>query len=483
MYENAFNKIEKDLRAEEGIANELDYVEQTSWVLFLKYLHDLENERADRAELDGVAYTPIIGGAYRWDQWATPKDADGNFDDNAAHIGDDLTAFVDQELFPHLASFRQSATNPQTIEYKIGEVFTELRNKFRSGYIMRDVLQSVDSLSFNTQAERHELSELYETRIRRMGNAGRNGGEYYTPRPLIRAMIKVADPKVGETIYDGAVGSAGFLCEAYDYLRTDTISASDFETLQTRTFYGQEKKGLAYVIGIMNMVLHGIEAPNLVHANTLNENVMDIQEKDRHDIILANLPFGGGERSEVQQNFPIRTGETAYLFLQHFIRKLRAGGRAAVVIKNTFLSNTDNASVALRKELLAAAELHTILDCPQGTFQGAGVKTVVLFFEKGAPTRDIWFYQLDPGRSLGKTNPLNDDDLAEFVELQRTRPDGPKSWIVKRAELDEETFDLSVKNPNEPEAEALRSPEEIIADMLARDAETAKILEEIRGLL
>lgn len=345
------------------------------------------------------------------------------------------------------------------------------------------MLETLDGLSFNTQAQRHELSQLYETRIRRMGNAGRNGGEYYTPRPLIRAMIKVTDPRIGETIYDGAVGSAGFLCEAYDYMRTDKLSASDFQTLQTRTFYGQEKKGLAYIIGIMNMVLHGIEAPNLVHSNTLNENVMDIQEKDRHDVILANPPFGGGERREVQQNFPIRTGETAYLFLQHFIRKLRAGGRAAIVIKNTFLSNTDNASIALRKELLEAAELHTILDCPQGTFQGAGVKTVVLFFEKGAPTRDIWIYQLDPGRNMGKTNPLNDPDMAEFVELQRTRANGPKSWIVNRADLDEETYDLSVKNPNAQEAEALRAPEEIIADMLARDAETADILDNIRRIL
>jgi len=482
LYENAFNKIERDLRAEEGIANELDYVEQTSWVLFLKYLHDLETERRDRAELNGEDYTPIIDGAYRWDKWAAPR-IDGEFDHNTALVGDDLIAFVDRELFPYLAAFRQSATGPRTIHYKIGEVFTELRNKFRSGYILRDVLEQVDSLSFNTQAERHELSQLYETRIRRMGNAGRNGGEYYTPRPLIRAMIQVTAPKIGETIYDGACGSGGFLCEAYDYLRTDTLSAAEFETLQNKTFYGQEKKGLAYVIGIMNMVLHGIEAPNLIHTNTLNENVMDIQEKDRHDIILANPPFGGGERREVQQNFPIRTGETAYLFLQHFIRKLRAGGRAAVVIKNTFLSNTDNASVALRRELLDAAELHTILDCPQGTFQGAGVKTVVLFFEKGAPTRDIWYYQLTPGRSLGKTSPLNDDDLAEFVKLQRTRPNGPQSWIINRADLDEATFDLSVKNPNAPAAAALRSPEDIIADMLARDAETADILENIRGML
>ncbi|WP_120278178.1 N-6 DNA methylase [Rhizobium sp. AG855] len=268
-----------------------------------------------------------------------------------------------------------------------------------------------------------------------------------------------------------------------DYLRCNELSGTDYETLQTKTFYGQEKKGLAYIIGIMNMILHGIEAPNLIHSNTLNENVMDIQEKDRHDIILANPPFGGGERREVQQNFPIRTGETAYLFLQHFIRKLKAGGRGAVVIKNTFLSNTDNASVGLRKELLEACNLHTVLDCPQGTFQGAGVKTVVLFFEKGEATQKIWFYQLDPGRSMGKTNPLSDEDLKEFLELQKSFADSPKSWTVKRGDLNEVTFDLSVKNPNEPEKEASRSPEDIISDMLARDAETADLLENIRVLL
>ena len=237
MYETAFNNIERSLRAEEGISNELDYVEQTSWVLFLKYLHDLEAERRDRAELDGAAYTPLLDDQFRWDRWAAPK-KDGKFDHNAARIGDDLIAFIDQTLFPHLGSFKKTASSPYTIEYKIGEIFTELRNKFRSGYILRDVLEGVDSLSFNTQAERHELSQLYETRIRRMGNAGRNGGEYYTPRPLIRAMIKVIDPKIGETIYDGAVGSAGFLCEAWEYMRHADLSASDYETLQTSTFFG-----------------------------------------------------------------------------------------------------------------------------------------------------------------------------------------------------------------------------------------------------
>ena len=209
----------------------------------------------------------------------------------------------------------------------------------------------------------------------------------------------------------------------------------------------------------------------------------DIQERDRFDVVLANPPFGGKERKEIQQNFPIRTGETAFLFLQHFIKMLKAGGRGGVVIKNTFLSNTDNASVNLRQMLLESCNLHTVLDCPGGTFQGAGVKTVVLFFEKGAPTRKIWFYQLDPGRNLGKTNPLNDDDLKEFVKLQKTLADSPKSWSVEAKSIDPTTFDLSVKNPNGGEAVAHRSPEEIMDEIAALDSESAEVLENIKALL
>jgi type I restriction enzyme M protein len=317
-----------------------------------------------------------------------------------------------------------------------------------------------------------------------MGNAGRNGGEYYTPRPLIRAMVQVVKPKIGERIYDGACGSAGFLCESFDYMqRGKKLTTKDVDTLQNRTFTGKEKKSLAYVMAIMNMILHGIAAPNVIHTNTLTENLADIQEKDRYEVVLANPPFGGSERKEVQQNFPIRTGETAFLFLQHFIRILKAGGRAGIVIKNTFLSNTDNASVSLRKLLLESCNLHTVLDLPGGTFQGAGVKTVVLFFEKGAPTRKIWFYQLDPGRNLGKTNPLNDDDLTEFVKLQKDFADSPKSWSVEAKSIDPKTFDLSVKNPNGGEEITHRSPAEIIDEIVALDAESAEVLSNIRALL
>jgi type I restriction enzyme M protein len=233
----------------------------------------------------------------------------------------------------------------------------------------------------------------------------------------------------------------------------------------------------------MNMILHGIAAPNIVHTNTLTENLADIQEKDRFEVVLANPPFGGKERKEVQQNFPIRTGETAFLFLQHFIKMLKAGGRGGIVIKNTFLSNADNASVSLRKLLLESCNLRTVLDCPGGTFQGAGVKTVVLFFEKGAPTRKVWFYQLDPGRNLGKTNPLNDADLAEFIQLQKTFADSPKSWSLEATSIDQTTFDLSVKNPNCGEEITHRSPQEIMDEIAALDAESAEVLGNIRALL
>jgi len=485
VFEQVFKNVDDALRKDAGCTSELDYTEQSSWLLFLKYLDAIEADKATEAKLDGKKYDFILDKAYRWPSWAAPRGKDGKIDHNVALSGDDLTAFVNGKLFPYLTGFKQRASGPNTIEYKIGEIFGEIKNRIQSGYSLREVIDHIDELRFGSQVEKHELSHLYEAKIKNMGNAGRNGGEYYTPRPLERAIIQVVRPQLGERIYDGAVGSAGFLCEAFAYLQQANpkrTTAQD-RALQERTFYGKEKKSLAYVIGVMNMILHGIEAPNIIHTNTLTENLADIQEKDRYHVVLANPPFGGKERPEVQQNFPIRTGETAFLFLQHFIKILKAGGRGGVVIKNTFLSNTDNASVSLRKLLLESCNLHTVLDCPGGTFQGAGVKTVVLFFEKGAPTRKVWFYQLDPGRNMGKTNPLNDADLAEFIALQKTFADSPKSWSVDAKTIDATTFDLSVKNPNGGEEVVHRSPQAIMEEIAALDAESAEVLENIRKLL
>jgi len=484
MFEQTLKNIDDVLWKDAGCGSELDYIEQTSWMLFLKYLDDLEEDKKTAALLSGNTYTEIISPEYKWQVWAAPKKADGKIDFDKALTGDDLKDFVDLKLFPYLKKFKQDAESADTIQYKIGEIFSELKNKLQSGYNMREVLNKIDELRFRTHAEKHEMSHLYEDKIKNMGNAGRNGGEYYTPRPLIRTIVKVVNPVIGNRIYDGAVGSAGFLVEAFDYLKNSkSLTTGDVETLQKSSFYGKEKKSLAYIIGTMNMILHGIEAPNIVHANTLSENLSDIQEKDRYDIVLANPPFGGKERSEVQQNFPIKTGETAFLFLQHFIKILRAGGSAGIIIKNTFLSNTDNASVSLRRMLLENCNLHTVLDLPGGTFTGAGVKTVVLFFEKGAPTGNIWFYQLNLDRNLGKTNPLIEDDLADFVELQKTKADSANSWTVDIADVDTATYDLSAKNPNKNYETTLRDVQKIMDEIEALDVESAEILSVVRGLL
>lgn len=488
MFEQTFKNIDDILHKDAGCGSELDYVEQTSWVLFLKYLADLEKDKATAAELTGKTYTNIIAPEFQWTVWATPKDKDGKLDHHKALTGDDLSEFVNIQLFPYLKKFKADAESADSIEYKIGEIFSELKNRIQSGYNLREVINRIDELRFRTNAEKHEMSHLYEGKIQNMGNAGRNGGEYYTVRPLIRTIIKVVDPKIGNSVYDGAGGSMGFLCEAFDYMRhskgkLENLTTKDIELLQKRTFYGKEKKGLAYIIGIMNMIFHGIEAPNIIHTNTLAENIADIQEKDRHDIVLANPPFGGKERAEVQQNFPIKTGETAYLFLQHFIKILRVNGKAGIVIKNTFLSNTDNASVSLRKHLLESCNLHTVLDLPGGVFTGAGVKTVVLFFEKGAATKRVWFYQLNLDRNLGKTNALNEKDLADFVALQKTKAESENSWSIAVKDIDQNTFDLSAKNPNKKEETALRQPQEILEEMKALDEESADILKSILGLI
>ncbi len=485
MFENSFKNIDNILHTDSGSSTALDYVEQTSWILFLKYLDDLDEIKKTEAQLAGKKYEYILEPQYRWDAWACPKTADKKIDHHKALTGDDLNDFVNLKLFPYLKKFKNPDADANTIEYKIGEIFSELKNKIASGYKLRDILNVVDDMHFRKYEEKHELSHLYEAKIANMGNAGQNGGEYYTPRPLIKTIVEVVDPKIGETIYDGACGSAGFLVEAYNYLTENQskLSSSQMATLQNKTFYGKEIKSLAYIIGIMNLILHGIEAPNIRHMNTLAQNINDIQEKDRYNVVLANPPFGAKIGTELQHNFPIKTGASDLLFLQHFIKSLKAGGRSGLVIKNTFLSNTDNATTSVRKLLLESCDLHSVLDLPGGVFAGAGVKTVVLFFEKGKPTKKVWYYQLNLGRNLGKGNPLSEADLAEFVKLQKIKGDSDNSWSIDVSGIDQESFDLSVKNPNKKDEAALREPKEIIAEMQKFDAEIKASVMSIQKLL
>ena len=484
MFQQVFKNIDDVLWKDAGCSTELDYAEQSSWILFLKWLDDNEKEKITKAKLDNKTYKPVLDKEFQWSSWAVVKTKDGKVDFNKNLTGPDLKKFVDEKLFPYLSGFRDKAESIDSLEYKIGEIFSELKNKLQDGYTLRDVLDQVDNLQFRSNEQKHELSALYEEKIKNMGNAGRNGGEYYTPRPLIKSIVKVINPKVGEIIYDGAVGSAGFLVEAFEHMsKSKSLTTSELKMLQTKTFYGAEKKTLAYIIGIMNMILHGIESPNIIHQNTLETNIQEIQNKDRVDVILANPPFGGKEKANIQENFPIKTGETAYLFLQHFIKKLKAGGRCGVVIKNTFLSNTDNASVALRKQLLEECNLFAILDLPGGAFLGTGVKTVVLFFEKGKPTEKLWYYQLNVGRSMGKTNSLNENDLEDFIKLAQEKKLSDNSWLVDIDKINKETLDLGVQNPNIIEEIDERTPEQIIFEIEELDNKSSDIIKKIKALI
>ena len=482
-YEQTLKAVDDIFYTDAGCATPIDYIEQTSWILFLKYLSDLESERSDEAMLTGKEYKPLFADEFKWDNWAVPKKEDGTQDIVNALTGDDLLEFVNLKLMPYLKTFKTDTENSNTLEYKIGEIFSEISNKLQSGYTLRDVLNKIDSLRFLSIEEKHEMSHLYEEKIKDMGNAGRSGGEYYTPRPLIQAIVEKVNPKIGETVYDPAVGSAGFLVEAFKHMSKGKLSVEDVETLQFKTFYGKEKKSLAYIIALMNMILHGVDAPNILHINTLTENVLDVQDSERHDVILANPPFGGKERKEVQQNFPIKSSETAYLFMQHFIKLLKAGGRAGVVIKNTFLSNGSkgSAEASLRKELLETCNLHTILALPGGAFPGAGVKTVVLFFEKGSPTKKIQYYQLNLDRNIGKGQPLNLNDLEEFINLKKDTK-SENTWTIDIKDINQDTFDLGVINPN-IEEEVLPEPSEILKEIDELEKNSLKLLDELKKIL
>lgn len=478
-FESTFKAIDNILRHDEGCSTALDYVEQSSWILFLKYLDDLEETREMSALLTGQPYQRAFEQEYRWSNWAMPKTATGEYDRAVALVGDDLIEFVNLKLFRYLQKFKENYP-ADTIEYKVGVIFTEIKNKISSGYNLREVIEKVNELKFQTAEERHEMTQLYEDRLKQMGNAGRNGGEYYTPRPLIKTIVKVLNPEIGKTFYDGACGSAGFLCEAYNFMHDKVQGAGDEELLQKSTFYGKELKGLAYIISIMNLILHGVESPNIIKTNTLTENLANVQTKDQYDYIGANPPFGGSEREEVQQNFPIKSGETAYMFLQHFIKYLKAGGKAGIVIKNTFLSNGDNASVALRKKLIEDCNLHTVLDLPSGVFTGAGVKTVVLFFKKGEPTEKVWYYQLD--KHFTKTKPMTEKDLTDFLNKLTKHEESECSWSINIKDLDD-NLDMSVKNPNKIEEVDERTPQEIADSIVKLNNESKDLLDEILKML
>lgn len=487
--ESKINRITDILRRDDGISGAMHYTEQISWVLFLKFLADLEESKSEDAELDGETYTYILDEKYRWQNWAVLK-VDGKKDIINSKSGDDLLDFVNKELFPYLKGFKSISENPKSIKYKIGAIFEFLDNRIANGHTLREVLDIIDEMDFHNQSDLFQLSLIYEKLLKDMGSDGGNSGEFYTPRPLIKVITDVINPQIGQSIYDPAVGSCGFLIEAYNHIRyTDVqankqrdLSTDQLKILNEDTFFGNEKTPLSYVMGVMNMILHGVESPNISKSNTLTKDIRGLEEKDRFDCILANPPFGGKEKEQIQQNFPIKSNATELLFLQHMMNHLKLGGKCGVVIPEGVLFQTNNAFQSVKKDLLERFNVHTILSLPSGVFLPySAVKTNVVFFDRAGSTNDIYYYEVNPPFKLTKNKPINIDHFAEFLDSWETRKITDNSWIVNVNDIKD--FDISAKNPKKNDAIEHKSPIELVENIKLNNAEINDLMDEIETIL
>lgn len=484
--QSRIDRITDILRRDDGISGAMHYTEQISWILFLKYLNDYEESKAQDALIDGKQYKYIIDNKFRWDEWAYPLKENGEYDLKNAMGGDDLVQFVNNELFPYLQNFKSNLQEVKSVKYKIGAIFEFINNRIASGHTLREVIENIADLNFQSQEDLFELSVIYENLLKGMGSDGGNSGEFYTPRPVIKAMVDVLEPTAKDTIYDGAVGSSGFLIQAYDFvmLKKNEYSTTQLKHIKEDMFFGNEKTPLAYVMGVMNMILHGIESPNIYKQNTLTQNIREFQEKDRHSIILANPPFGGKEKKEVQNNFPVESTATELLFMQHFMKKLAKGGTASIIVPEGILFQNNNAFTAVKQDLLQNFNLHTILSLPSGVFLPySAVKTDVIFFERKGGTQDIWYYEINLDKKLTKKSPIQFEHLQEFVDLYKIRSTTQNSWTVSIEDIKKRNFDISAKNPAKQVEVIHQAPNEIIADLQANDKSINKLLIEINQLI
>ena len=488
--ESKINRITDILRRDDGISGAMMYTEQISWILFLKFLSDLEDSKADEALLNGQEYTYILDDKFKWSSWACPKGAKGKLDLINAKSGEDLLEFVNKELFPYLKGFKSITQDAKSIKYKIGAIFEYLDNRIANGHTLREVLDIIDAMDFHNQADLFQLSQIYEKLLKDMGSDGGNSGEFYTPRPLIKVIVDVVNPQVGQTIYDPAVGSCGFLIEAYNHMRYENIednkqrelSTEQLQFLNEDTFFGNEKTPLSYVMGVMNMILHGIESPNIAKTNTLTKDIRGLEEKDRFDCILANPPFGGKENDSIQQNFPIKSNATELLFLQHMMNYLKLGGKCGVVIPEGVLFQTNKAFQAVKQELLERFNVHTILSLPAGIFLPySGVKTNVIFFDRNGSTSDIFYYEVNPPYKLTKNKPIQYEHFKEFLDTWEKRELTQNSWIVHVNDIKD--YDISAKNPNNVEVIEHKSPLELVENIKANNKEIDELMDEIEAVL
>ncbi|MGB5146810.1 MAG: class I SAM-dependent DNA methyltransferase [Porticoccaceae bacterium] len=434
----------KILRKDKGLNGDVDRLPLLTWVMFLKFLDDLEVVHEEEAELDGKPYHPIIESPYRWRDWAAREDG---------LTGDELLAFINQDechradgsrgagLFAYLRGLAGSGEKGSQREV-IANVFRGVQNRMVSGYLLRDIINKINGIHFGSSEEIHTLSHLYESMLREMRDAAGDSGEFYTPRPVVRFMVQVTDPRLGETVLDPACGTGGFLVEAYDHIAQQVTNPEQRRTLQRDTLFGQEAKPLPYMLAQMNLLLHGLEAPQIAYGNTLERRITEIGHSERVDVILTNPPFGGEEEAGIKANFPanMQTAETALLFLQYIMRKLRyaghgaeQGGRAAVIVPNGTLFG-DGVCAVIKEEMLKEFRLHTIVRLPQGVFAPyTDIPANLLFFQRGGPTDEIWYYELpkpEGRKKYSKTAPLPYEALQPVIDWWNQREEGPQAWRV-----------------------------------------------------
>ena len=480
------------MRKDKGLNGDLDRLPMLTWIMFLKFLDDTERLREDEAILSGERFRPAIDAPYRWRDWAAQKDG---------ITGDELIAFVNQDeavrpdgtrgpgLFAYLCNL-QGAEGGDRRDV-IATVFRGIANRMINGYLLRDVINQVAAIHFTSSDELHTLGSLYESLLREMRDAAGDSGEFYTPRPVVRFMVDVMDPRLGEMVLDPACGTGGFLVEAYAHLERQCQTVDERETLQRRSIFGVEPKPLPYLLAQMNLLLHGLESPQIDPGNALRFRLNEIGDRDRVDVILTNPPFGGEEEAGIQNNFPAdkRTSERALLFLQLIMRKLRRQpqpGRAAVVAPNGTLFG-GGVAARIKEELLTSFNLHTIVRLPNGVFAPyTAIPTNILFFDRSGPTQDVWYYEqpIPEGRkNYSKTQPIQFEEFADCVAWWKDRQESERAWKVPVSQILANGFNLDLRNPHAKQGLEHLPPEELVESILQKESRIAEILGEIRSLL
>ncbi len=480
------------MRKDKGLNGDLDRLPMLTWIMFLKFLDDLEIQREGEAKLAGKKFKPAVEPPYRWRDWAARSDG---------ITGDELLAFINNEettrpdgtkgagLFRYLRTLTSS--NGDDRRDVIATVFRGVQNRMVSGYLLRDVINKLNGIHFTASNELHTLGALYESMLREMRDAAGDSGEFYTPRAVVRFMVAVSDPRLGETVLDPASGTGGFLVEAFNHLSKQVKTVADRRVLQDRSLFGCEPKQLPYLLCQMNLLLHGLDAPQIDPGNALRFKLTDIGEKDRVDVILTNPPFGGEEEKGIQGNFPEdkQTAETALLFLQLIMRKLRKQGgksRAGVVVPNGTLFG-DGVCARIKEELLKDFNLHTIVRLPNGVFAPyTGIPTNLLFFDRSGPTREVWYceHPLPEGRkNYTKTAPIQFEEFAPLIAWWNKREENDRAWKVPAAELLASGCNLDRKNPRAKDDITHLPPEQLAAGILKKEQRIAEIMGNIQKLL